>query len=144
MSKLDAMKPVFELFGFGDISIETKPFSDYNNIPKIHGLYSVWQGDLCIYVGQAGGNNGMKDRFKHHHNKAYAIFETSSGKMNSTRDVAGWALGREQDWWNPSEWIIEYFECTGEVNKTLLESAMMKIFNPFCNNECLKDRQQCV
>ena len=141
MAKLDALKPVFDLFRFTDITIQTASFDEYAAMPKIHGLYSIWQGDTCVYVGQAGGKSGMKDRFKHHYNKAHAIFESKTGKKNSTSDTTGWALGREQAWWNPLEWTVEYFECAGEVNKSLLETAMMKLFDPFCNEECLRDRQ---
>lgn len=121
------------------VSIQLLPFNQYKQLPRIKGLYSIWQGDRCIYVGQGGGNTGIRGRFDHHHNKAYGLFETRTGKRNSTQDGQGWRNGRESDWWDPSTWEIEFFACPKAVHRTYLEGAMMLVLNPICNDESWED-----
>jgi hypothetical protein len=115
--------------------VKSHPFVDWKSLPKSQGLYSIWQEDRCIYVGQGGGKTGIKDRFHHHWNKAHAILQsgTSHGK--------GWREGRELDWWTPQAWTVEYFECKGAVHRTYLEGAMMLVLDPYCNDESFEDRK---
>ena len=37
-------------------------FTAWKSLPKQKGCYSIWQGDVCIYVGKAGGKGGFPDR----------------------------------------------------------------------------------
>ena len=48
-----------------------KEFVKWKTLPRVKGCYSIWQGDISIYVGKAGGKNGLPDRFFHHHAKAF-------------------------------------------------------------------------
>ncbi len=131
--KLSALNPDFARCRIMPeiIAIE---FVDWKKLPKQKGLYSIWQGDKCIYVGQGGGRTGIKERFGHHWNKAYGILKagTSHGK--------GWRETRTVDWWQPTSWRVEYFLCNSAVHRTYLEGAMMLIFDPCCNDESYEDR----
>jgi hypothetical protein len=115
-------------------TILTQPFTGWKDLPKGKGLYSIWQDDVCIYVGQGGGKTGIRDRFHHHHNKAHGIEQagTSHGK--------GWVANRVLEGWAPSTWIVEYFLTTKAVHRTYLEGAMMLEFDPLCNDETYEDR----
>lgn len=132
--KLDQLKSDFDRCGISPV-IHTTSFLEHKKTPKIQGLYSIWQGDKCVYVGQGGGTGGIRKRFKHHYDKAYALFETG------TTDTVGWREGRETDWWHPESWTVEYFECTSAVHRTYLEGVMLLLFNPYCNDETYEDRQ---
>jgi hypothetical protein len=114
--------------------IVSQPFTGWRDLPKLKGLYSIWQGDLCIYVGQGGGKTGIRDRFHHHHNKAHAIEQagTSHGK--------GWVANRSREDWTPDTWTVEYFCCERATHRTYLEGAMMLMFDPLCNDETYEDR----
>lgn len=109
-------------------------FTGWKDLPKARGLYSIWQGDTCIYVGQGGGKTGIRDRFHHHHNKAHGILQagTSHGK--------GWVANRLMEGWAPSTWTVEYFSCERATHRTYLEGAMMLVFDPLCNDETYEDR----
>ncbi len=135
--KLAKLQPDFQRCGISP-AIQTHSFNEFKSLPKSNGLYSIWQGDTCIYVGQGGGGSGIRARFEHHHNKAYAILKegTSHGK--------GWKATREEQWWDPVSWTIEYFECSKAVDRTYLEGAMMLIFDPLCNDENFEDRTKNV
>ena len=109
-------------------------FKDWKTLPKSKGLYSIWQADRCIYVGQGGGKTGIRDRFSHHWNKAYSI------QKSGTSHGAGWREARELSWWSPESWSIEYFECNSAIHRTYLEGAMMLVLNPYCNDESFDDR----
>lgn len=137
--KLDILNSDFQRCRFTPV-IKSLTFAAYKSLPKTKGLYSIWQDNVCVYVGQGGGRGGIRARFDHHHNKAYAIFETSKGTRNGTQDGAGWKEGRNNSWWNPKEWTIEYFECNKAVHRTYLEGTMMLVLNPFCNDESFEDR----
>lgn len=132
--KLAKLKSDFIRCGI-DPTVHITSFLEHKTTPKIQGLYSIWQGDDCIYVGQGGGRGGIRKRFKHHYDKAYALFETG------TTDTVGWREGRETDWWRPESWTVEYFECTSAVHRTYLEGAMLLLYNPYCNDETYEDRQ---
>ena len=122
-----------------DPTILTCPFVDWKTLPKNKGLYSIWQGDVCIYVGQGGGKTGIRDRFHHHHNKAHGIEQagTSHGK--------GWQANRINEDWNPTSWTVEYFLTPKAVNRTYLEGVMMLEFDPLCNDENFEDRiEKCI
>jgi hypothetical protein len=110
-------------------------FEGWNHLPTVKGLYSIWQGDVCVYVGQGGGRKGIRDRFHHHYNKAYAIEQagTSHGK--------GWVANRIMEGWTPQSWRIEYFCCEKATHRTYLEGTMMLLFDPLCNDETYEDRQ---
>jgi hypothetical protein len=110
-------------------------FKDWKTLPKRKGLYSIWQDDQCIYVGQGGGKTGIRDRFHHHWNKAHAILQAG------TSHGAGWREARELDWWNPNSWTVEYFECEKAIHRTYLEGAMMLVLGPYCNDESFEDRK---
>jgi hypothetical protein len=127
-------------FGIEMPMIQHMPFTEFKRLPKRRGLYSIWQGTTCIYVGQGGGLGGIRDRFNHHHNKAHAIFETSKGTRNGTQDGAGWRYHRENSTWTPDTWQIEYIEVQGAVDRTLIEGIMMKVLDPLCNDENYADR----
>lgn len=131
--KLLALQPDFDRCGIAP-AIHTASFGDWKSLPKDRGLYSIWQGDVCIYVGQGGGNTGIKHRFHHHHNKAYAIEQsgTSHGK--------GWVENRQTDTWQPETWHIEYVLVDSAVHRTYLEGTMILVFDPLCNDESYEDR----
>lgn len=95
--KLDKLKTDIERCGL-TVDIRQLPFSDFKQIKKVPGLYSIWQKDICIYVGQGGGIEGIRQRFHHHHNKAYNDLFREDGKSNGTQDGLGWKDGRKQDW----------------------------------------------
>lgn len=130
--KLDELKQDFQRCNINPTIVKSN-FSDWKSLPKHSGLYSIWQGDRCIYVGQAGGKDGFKGRFLHHWNKAYNI------KYSSTSHSKGWVAGRLTEDWAPDSWTIEYFCCTKATHRTYLESAMMLIFEPLCNDETYED-----
>jgi len=132
--KLQKLKSDFDRCGI-EPAIYSVSFLEHKTTPKIQGLYSIWQGDDCIYVGQGGGKGGIRKRFKHHYDKAYALFETG------TTDTIGWREGRETDWWKPESWTVEYFECLSAVHRTYLEGVMLLLFDPYCNDETYEDRQ---
>ena len=137
--KLTKLEQDFQRCGISP-DIYTLQFTDFKKLPKVRGLYSIWQGDRCVYVGQGGGLQGIRARFDHHHNKAYALFETSKGTRNGTQDGAGWKEGRATDWWKPETWTIEFFACKSAVHRTYLEGCMMLVLDPFCNDENYEDR----
>ena len=118
----------------------TLQFLDFKRLPRVKGLYAIWQDSICVYVGQGGGLQGIRARFTHHNNKARAVFETDTGTGNGTQDCAGWSAGRDTDWWQPDTWTIEFFRCDRAVHRTYLEGAMMLVFDPFCNDENFQDR----
>ena len=131
--KLDLLRQDFDRCGIQP-EIRTEAFEGWKALPAIKGLYSIWHDDQCIYVGQGGGRTGIRDRFHHHHNKAYGILQagTSHGK--------GWVANRILEGWAPQEWRIEYFACASAVHRTYLEGAMMLLFDPLCNDENYEDR----
>lgn len=131
--KLLALKQDFDRCGILP-EIRRVPFNQWRQLPSACGLYSIWQGDLCIYVGQGGGRTGIRGRFHHHWNKAFAIEQagTSHGR--------GWVANRQQPLWLPDTWQVEYFACSRAVHRTYLEGAMMLQFDPLCNDESFEDR----
>lgn len=131
--QLHALQQDLERCGITALIIR-RPFAEWKSLPKQHGLYSIWQGDRCVYVGQAGGKEGFKGRFMHHWNKAYGI------EYSSTSHGKGWVAGRVEDSWAPDTWIVEYFCCEKATHRTYLEGAMMLIFDPLCNDETFADR----
>lgn len=134
--KLTALTQDFQRCGINP-TVVTQAFMDHRSLPKRPGLYSIWQGDVCIYVGQGGGLKGIRGRvYPPHHNKAFGT------NLHQTRDCVGWANGRTQEWWKPETWTIEYFECERSVYRTYLEGAMMLEFDPYCNDENFLDRQK--
>jgi len=112
-----------------------KEFVKWKTLPRVKGCYSIWQGDISIYVGKAGGRNGLPDRFFHHDAKAF-------GKSYSgTKHTAGWVYYRERmPNWNPDSWEIEYFAASREIHRTYLEATMILLFDPLCNDESFNDR----
>ncbi len=131
--KLLALQQDLERCGITALLV-SQPFTGWKDLPKQHGLYSIWQGDQCIYVGQAGGKEGFKGRFMHHWNKAWGI------EYSSTSHGKGWVAGRLSESWAPDTWIVEYFCCEKATHRTYLEGAMMLIFDPLCNDETFADR----
>ena len=131
--KLLALHSDFKRCGIAP-TIQEHEFTGWKALPKTKGLYSIWQGDLCIYVGQGGGKTGIRDRFHHHHNKAHGILQsgTSHGK--------GWVANRLMEGWAPNDWRVEYFCCEKATHRTYLEGAMMLVFDPLCNDETYEDR----
>ena len=115
--------------------IETHLFADWKTMPKHNGLYSIWQDETCVYVGQAGGGEGFRGRLLHHYNKAYAI------EHSGTSHSKGWQANRLNEDWAPNTWVIEYFTTERAVHRTYLEGAMMLEFDPLCNDESFEDRQ---
>jgi hypothetical protein len=138
--KLELLATYLQAFGIEMPEIHVESFRDFKALPRSRGLYSIWQDDVCIYVGQGGGMQGIRGRFEHHHNKAYAIFETSRGTRNGTQDGAGWRHHRENSTWRPETWQIEYIFIDGAVDRTLVEGIMMKVLDPLCNDENHEDR----
>ena len=63
--KLDSLNTDFARCGITP-SIQTHAFTGWKDLPKSKGLYSIWQGKVCVYVGQGGGKTGIRDRFHHH------------------------------------------------------------------------------
>ena len=135
MKKLSALSQDLARCGI-DPEIYSRPFAEWKELPKDRGLYSIWQDDICIYVGQGGGGTGIRHRFHHHHNKAYGIQQsgTSHGK--------GWVESRQTDTWQPELWHVEYILVESAVHRTYLEVAMMLLFDPLCNDENYEDRVQ--
>lgn len=133
--KLQALHSDFARCGI-EPTIVVQPFTGWRNLPKAKGLYSIWQGDCCIYVGQGGGKTGIRDRFHHHHNKAHGI------EMAGTSHGKGWVANRLREDWTPDNWQVEYFLTDSAVHRTYLEGAMMLIFDPLCNDENYEDRIQ--
>ena len=133
--KLQALHSDFARCGI-EPTIVVQPFTGWRNLPKAKGLYSIWQGDCCIYVGQGGGKTGIRDRFHHHHNKAHGI------EMAGTSHGKGWVANRLREDWMPDNWQVEYFLTDSAVHRTYLEGAMMLIFDPLCNDENYEDRTQ--
>ena len=131
--KLDSLNTDFARCGITP-SIQTYAFTAWKDLPKSKGLYSIWQGKVCVYVGQGGGKTGIRDRFHHHYNKAHGIQQsgTSHGK--------GWVANRLNEDWAPDTWTVEYFCCEKATHRTYLEGAMMLIFDPLCNDENYEDR----
>lgn len=98
-SELSGVKVIVEF----PSDFETLPFTEYKSVPRKPGLYIIWQGDICIYVGKSVTN--MRSRFApHHYLKAYGRTDESA----STTDPVGWRKARENSWWNPEEFTIEY------------------------------------
>ena len=115
--------------------IFTLPFFEWRSLQKVKGCYSIWQGDISIYAGKAGGKNGLPDRFVHHDAKAFG--KTRGG----TRHTAGWVYYREQMVaWGPNSWEIDYFEASKEVHRTYLDATTTLRFDPLCNDESFNDR----
>ena len=135
---LDKLKPLFEFFGEPMPEIQTLPFAEHRRLPKWMGLYAIFQEERCVYVGKGK----IPDRFKHHHNKAYEIWETSKGTRNGTQDPLGWQELRQQEWFDPSKWTVEYFLEDDHVNRAAYEGSMMKLLKPFANDEACADRKQ--
>lgn len=133
--KLKKLQWAFDRCGI-DPKIIAHSFTGFKDLPKTHGVYSIWQGDICVYVGQAGGKDGFRGRFEHHHNKAHGIEKpgTSHGK--------GWVSNRLNEDWAPDTWTVEYFLAEKAVHRTFLEGAMMLEFDPLCNDETYADRNQ--
>jgi len=131
--KLLALQPDFKRCGINP-TIVRHPFTGWKDLPKDKGLYSIWQEDLCIYVGQGGGKTGIRDRFHHHHNKAHSI------EMAGTSHGKGWVANRLREDWTPETWTVEYFLTPKAVHRTYLEGAMMLEFDPLCNDENYEDR----
>jgi hypothetical protein len=131
--KLTQLASDFERCGIAPEIIEHE-FTGWRTLPRIRGLYSIWQGDVCVYVGQGGGRTGIRDRFQHHHNKAHGIDAagTSHGR--------GWVANRVSESWSPDSWRVEYFSCERATHRTYLEGAMMLLFDPLCNDETYEDR----
>lgn len=131
--KLDSLNTDFARCGITP-TIQTHAFTGWKDLPKSKGLYSIWQGNVCVYVGQGGGKTGIRDRFHHHYNKAHGIQQsgTSHGK--------GWVANRLNEDWAPNTWTVEYFCCEKATHRTYLEGAMMLIFDPLCNDENYEDR----
>jgi hypothetical protein len=140
MFKLDKISVYLRVFEIVMPEVHVAAFQDFKKLPKQRGLYSIWQGDQCVYVGQGGGMGGIRDRFNHHYNKAHAIFETSKGTRNGTQDGAGWRYHRENSLWTPDQWRVEYILMPKAVDRTLVEGIMMKILDPWCNDENYEDR----
>jgi hypothetical protein len=140
--KLAKLQSYLDTFGIELPSIHTHAFIDFKQLPKSKGLYSIWQGDTCVYVGQGGGGGGIRARFDHHYNKAHAIYETKKGTRNGTSHGAGWVHARENLAWTPDEWTIEYILTNSAVDRTLIEGIMMKVLNPLCNDETFEDRSK--
>ncbi len=115
-------------------------FNDWRKMPARSGLYSIWHGDTCIYVGQGSGRSGIRGRLKHHWNKAHGEFKTTTGRPNGTQDTAAWADGRKRADWVPNAWEVEFFECSSAVARTYLEGAMLLTLGPMCNDESFADR----
>lgn len=130
---LETLKSDFERCGLTP-AIHQCLFTDWKNIPKKNGLYSIWQDNLCIYVGQGGGKKGINGRFQTHHNKAYAI------ESSSTTHPKGWVVSRLQPDWKPLTWVVEYIFVERAVHRTYLEGVMMLEFDPLCNDENYEDR----
>jgi hypothetical protein len=131
--KLDVLTPDFLRCGITPKIFEHE-FTSWRSLPRTCGLYSIWQGDDCVYVGQGGGRTGIRDRFQHHYNKAHSVESagTSHGK--------GWVANRINESWNPDSWRVEYFSCERAVHRTYLEGVMMLMFDPLCNDETYEDR----
>lgn len=115
--------------------IKTCAFADWKFLPKQQGLYSIWQDNVCIYVGQGGGHTGIRGRFPHHHNKAYAI------QQSGTSHGRAWVEARTGLAWQPETWTVEYFLEPSAVRRTFLEGAMMLELDPLCNDENSEDRK---
>ena len=116
--------------------ISRLPFANWRSLPREGGCYSIWQGDVCIYVGKAGGGQGIRGRFTHHEAKAFG--EDHSG----TTHPEAWVQYRDNyENWEPSQWEIEFFEVNSAVHRTYLEGAMMLMLDPLCNDENFSDRQ---
>ena len=110
-------------------------FSNWKSFPKQKGCYSIWQGNVCIYVGKAGGKGGLPDRFVHHDAKAF------DKNRSGTRHTTGWIHYREKmKGWDPNRWEVEFVEVTKEVHRTYLEGVMLLLFDPLCNDENYNDR----
>ena len=135
--KLYGLKPMFDFFGDPLPEISSLSFAEYRKSPKCMGLYTIFQADRCVYVGKGY----IPTRLLHHHNKAYQLWETKRGKRNNTQDTAGWAELRVQSWFDPTQWMIEYFPETSHVNHAAYEGAMIKLLNPFANDETYADRR---
>lgn len=100
-------------------------------IPRVNGLYSIWQQERCIYVGRS--NSSIRGRLDKHHQKAH-------GTINEKGDTRGWEDGRLQEWWSPDDWEIEFFVCERNVQQMYLEGTMALLFDPWCNSESYADR----
>jgi hypothetical protein len=115
---------------YSDPDIKTIALAQAKQLPSGEGIYVIWQGERCIYVGDGGGEYGIRGRIVPHHiNKAH-------GRVgNRTKDTAGWREGRSQPWWDPASWEIEYFLCSNPVHRSYLEGAMLLEFKPWCNDQ---------
>ena len=131
--KLQALQQDLERCGIQPNIVQVS-FNDWKTLPRQHGVYSIWQGDQCIYVGQAGGKEGFKGRFMHHWNKAWGI------EYSSTSHGKAWVAGRLTESWAPDTWTVELFYCKKATHRTYLEGAMMLMFDPLCNDETFADR----
>lgn len=114
---------------------KTVNFADVKKLPRVHGIYSIWQDDRCIYVGQGAGKTGIRGRCDPHHVK-----KAKGTITGSTKDTNGWSDGRNQSWWDPSQWKVEYLECQSAVHRTYLEGAMILELDPWANDETYSDR----
>jgi len=136
--KLQKLKPLFDLYQEQFPEIHTLAFAVYMQLPKRMGLYSIWQEDRCIYVGKGK----IPSRFVHHWNKAHCLWETGKGTRNGTQDTDGWSDLRSQTWYDPTLWTIEYFFEDGFVNQAAYEGPMMKLLDPWANDEAYLDRKR--
>ena len=117
--------------------IMKEEFANWKDLPREKGCYSIWQGEICIYVGKAGGKEGFRGRFVHHDVKAFA--KDKKGTTHTT----GWVHYRtNMEDWNPPCWEIEYLAVNSEVHRTYLEGAMMLMFDPLCNYENFEDKDR--
>lgn len=121
-------------------NFKTLSFADYKDMPRKPGIYVIWQGDICIYVGISKSN--MRARFApHHYLKAYGRTDESAG----TSDPVGWRRARENSWWNPEEFTIQYKEFAPEKTKAgkrklegnllLLEQIAIDKLDPLANTQ---------
>ena len=131
--RLQRLAPDFARCGINP-EIVQQPFTGWRDLPRTPGLYSIWQENLCIYVGQGGGRTGIRDRFSHHYNKAHGI------ERAGTSHSRAWQAHRVLEGWAPDTWQVEYFLCDRATHRTYLEGVMMLVFDPLCNDETYEDR----
>lgn len=134
------LEPFFKLFNESMPEIHTATFSQRTLIPKCMGLYAIFQGERCMYAGKGK----VPTRIMHHYNKAYENWISSTGNRNSTTDTRGWKELREQEWFKPDEWTIEYFVENNSISRSAYEGIMIKLFNPYANDEVMEHRNQSI
>ena len=107
-------------------------------LPNKEGIYSIWCGDECIYVGKGGGNRGIKERLMHHFNKA----KGTAGKNKSTKNTGAWKYFLCKNKKEYTNWTVEYCEVASPVHRAYLEGVMLLLFQPRCNNENFSEWQR--